>query len=446
MYFSNATDCNFTQNSAQRGGGALYYSYATNCYFAQNSAQHGGAMAWGNATKCTFLMNTAEEEGTDDIDMTNTDDDCTFILPILKASSLNTTYGNKDKLDFNLTSAGEAYNDINAIISISKNGTFVANYTALTGQGWVIDLPAGKYIAILTIPNSKVLPAYISINVAKVSTNISASDVSTIYNEDEYLVVNLTDGKGMPLSGVEVSITLDSAKTYTSDENGQIKINVANLAPKAYVANISFAGNDNYMGSSASAKVTVNKISTKITASAVSAIYNKNKYLVVKLTDVSGKALGGVKVKVSLGSAKTYTTDKNGQIKINVCKLVPKTYTAKISFAGNNIYSASSKAVKVTVKKAAVKMTAKAKTFKVKVKTKKYTIALKNNLNKVMKNTKVTLRVNKKTFSAKTNSKGVATFKIINLKKKGKFTATIKYAGSKYYKALSKKAKITVKK
>ena len=63
-----------------------------------------------------------------------------------------------------------------------------------------------------------------------------------------------------------------------------------------------------------------------------------------------------------------------------------------------------------------------------------------------MKSTKVTLKVNKKTFSAKTNSKGVATFKITNLKKKGKFTAVIKFAGSKYYNKLSKKATITVKK
>ena len=32
------------------------------------------------------------------------------------------------------------------------------------------------------------------------------------------------------------------------------------------------------------------------------------------------------------------------------------------------------------------------------------------------------------------------------LTKKGKYTATVKFAGSKYYKALSKKVKITVKK
>ncbi len=191
--------------------------------------------------------------------------------------------------------------------------------------------------------------------------------------------------------------------------------------------------------------ITVAKNPTKITASAVTATYNVNKYLTIKVTDGKGKALSGVKVTVTWGPAKTYPTDKNGQIKINVAKLVPKTYTVKITFAGNASYAAVSKSVKVVVKKATPKMTAKAKTFKVRVKTKKYTITLKNNLGKVMKKTKVTITVNKKTFKATTNSKGVATFKITNLKKRGKFTATIKYTGSKYYNKVTKKVKITVK-
>jgi hypothetical protein len=192
--------------------------------------------------------------------------------------------------------------------------------------------------------------------------------------------------------------------------------------------------------------IIIDKADTALSSKAVTAVYNNNKYLVISLKDGNGRAISGAKVTVTLASAKTYTTDKNGQIKINVGKLVPKTYTAKISFAENANYLASSTTAKVTVKKATPKMTAKAKTFKVKVKTKKYTITLKNNKGKVLKNTKVTLKVNKKTFTAKTNKKGVATFKITNLKKKGKFTAVIKYAGNKYYNKLSKKVKITVKK
>ena len=153
------------------------------------------------------------------------------------------------------------------------------------------------------------------------------------------------------------------------------------------------------------------------------------------------------KVTVKVGSiTKTLTTNKNGQVSLNVATLVPKTYTATVKFAGDSSYKASSVKPKVVVNKAKPKLAAKAKTFKAKVKTKKFTATLKNNKGKVMKNTKLTLKVGKKTFTAKTNKKGVATFKITKLSKAKKYTATIKFAGNKYFKAISKKVKITVKK
>ena len=57
----------------------------------------------------------------------------------------------------------------------------------------------------------------------------------------------------------------------------------------------------------------------------------------------------------------------------------------------------------------------------------------------------ITLKVKGKTYKAKTNNKGKATFKIKNLKKKGTFKATIKFKGNKYYKAATKKVKIKIK-
>ena len=195
--------------------------------------------------------------------------------------------------------------------------------------------------------------------------------------------------------------------------------------------------------------VTTQKAKTSIVApTSVSVVYNNNKNIVITLKDKDGKPISGAKITFVLNKvSKTVNTNTQGKATYTVANnLVPKNYVATISYGGNGTLAKSSASTKVVVKKATPKVTAKAKTFKVKTKTKKYAITLKNNKNKAIKSVKVTIKLNKKTYSAITNSKGVATFKINKLTKVGKHTATIKFAGNKYYNKLSKSVKITVKK
>ena len=146
---------------------------------------------------------------------------------------------------------------------------------------------------------------------------------------------------------------------------------------------------------------------------------------------------------------------KNGSASITADNLAVGNHNVVISYSGDGKHAPITKNTTVTIKepdkpapkvtKKATKIVAKKKTFKAKKKVKKYTITLKSG-NTLLKKVKVTLKIKGKTYKATTNNKGKATFKIKNLKKKGKYTATIKFAGNANYKPTSKKVKITVKK
>ena len=188
------------------------------------------------------------------------------------------------------------------------------------------------------------------------------------------------------------------------------------------------------------------KQSTTVKAGSVSVIYANVANVTVTLTGENGP-IDNATVQITF-NGKTYKakTGSNGKVTISVSgSVLPKAYTCTVKFAGDNTSLASSGKFKITVKKATPKIVASKKTYKVSTKVKKYTVTLKNHKNKPIKKTKVSLKVNGKTYKVVTNTKGQAIFKITNLKKSAKFIALIKYAGNKYYNAVSKKVILTVK-
>lgn len=184
---------------------------------------------------------------------------------------------------------------------------------------------------------------------------------------------------------------------------------------------------------------------TAINASALTTVAKTNKNLVFTLYDSKGNPLANKTVSVTLnGKTTNVTTNADGQATIKTNFAAAGTYYYTLSFLGDDTgCKASFTSVKVTVNKQAVKATFAKKTFKVKA-TKKISFTLKDASGKALAGKKITFKVNKKTYTAKTNSKGIATVKIV-IKKKGKYTASAKFAGDSAYKAISKKARITVK-
>ncbi|MBR3139775.1 MAG: hypothetical protein IKF11_02765 [Methanobrevibacter sp.] len=110
-------------------------------------------------------------------------------------------------------------------------------------------------------------------------------------------------------------------------------------------------------------------------------------------------------------------------------------------YAGSEYYKGTSLSFKFAVKKANPKLNAKNKAFKAK-KVKKYAVNLDNN-GKALKKARLILKVKGKKYSALTNGKGIAVFKI-KLTKAGNYASTVTYNGNKYYNNASKKAVIKI--
>ena len=288
---------------------------------------------------------------------------------------------------------------------------------------------------------------------AAVSRNITVSVSKQDANINVSMPENVTVGENSTVNVVlpddatgNVTVMVDGEVVDTvAVTDGTADVTIPPMVAGNHTVEIDYSGDDKYNSASKTPTITVNKDSTNIASADVTATYKVNKYLVIKLTDSRGNPLANSTVTVELSTAKNYTSDENGQIKVKVSNKAPKTYTAKITFAGNNNYLGSEATAKVVVKKATPKITAKTITFKTTTKTKKYTITLKDNTGKAIKNAKVALKVNGKTYKATTNSKGKATFKITKLTKKGTFKATVTYKGNKYFKKVTKKVNIKVK-
>lgn len=93
----------------------------------------------------------------------------------------------------------------------------------------------------------------------KKNTNLDASDLTTYYDSEDYLIVTLKDSDKYAIEGATLTVSLDGTRNYVTDDFGQIKVPTKNLNAKTYTADINFAGDDKYIESSKTVKITVSK-------------------------------------------------------------------------------------------------------------------------------------------------------------------------------------------
>ena len=324
--------------------------------------------------------------------------------------------------------------DVN-VVYLDESGELVATLTNETNSKGQVKvstsgLAVGNYIAFISYNgNTKYNPSTATVNVivGKGDVDISAPDVSVAYLDDGELVATLTNVQGKVLSGANVIVNLNGVDyALKTNSKGQVKVSTSGLAPKNYVATISYAGNNKYNPSSVTANVIVGKGDVDISAPDVSVAYLDDGELVVTLTNVQGKVLSGANVIVNLnGVDYALKTDSKGQVKVSTSGLVPKAYVATVSYAGNSKYKPSSVTANVVVNKASTSISA--------IDNGEELIAtLTNEYGKALSSANVVVNLNGVDYAFKTNSKGQVKVSIADLDPK-EYVATFSYAGNSKY-------------
>lgn len=171
-------------------------------------------------------------------------------------------------------------------------------------------------------------------------------------------------------------------------------------------------------------------------------------YFSVTLKDQNNKTLGNKPVQIGFnGVVYNLTTDANGVARLQINLAWAGDYTFAISYLGDDQYNGSFVVSKIHIDKKAVSLTVPYKQYKLSAKSKVISISLKaTNINKKyvnVANKKVTITVNGKTYTGKTNSNGVASVKV-SINKRGVYTVTTKFVGTGAYPDKTTTSKIRI--
>lgn len=297
------------------------------------------------------------------------------------------------------------------------------NYTVeiIDGKGQLSlgVLPAGEYLLTVTYKNQTFS------NQVLVKTTIDVNDAYSVtigYNTKLTYTAIFTDSNGTPLKNTRITVTFNGQKmTGYTDKNGAFPI----VIPAGYKIG-SYKLNLINPVTSENSNAMIKIISRFSGNKNINMYYYDGSKYMVRIVGNDGKFVGANKiVKIKIGK-KTYTrkTNAKGYATLKIpYTITPGTYKIYATYAGQT--------VKNTLKVKQVLKTAKTVTVKKSAKK----LVLKATLKKgkiALKNKNLILKLNGKTYKAKTTKTGLAKFTIkkidINKLKAGKkYTIKVSY-------------------
>ncbi len=254
------------------------------------------------------------------------------------------------------------------------------------------------------------------------------SSLTIYYNSGNTVTIKLTDAKtGKALSGIYIKIQFDNAESYLlgqTDKKGQITLQVSLDMGKHKI--VVDTADNRYSASQLTKFISVKKASGTFTAPKVTAYYKQGKYFTITLKNSKTKKPiydAKVNIRIYISSSQYYNyngnTGYNGQLKLLI-DLKPGTYKVEIRGADSKDYTAKMLTSKIVVKKAPTKLIPTKLTAKKGVK-KFFKVTVKNTkTKKVIPTIKIKIKVytgkKSKTYTVKTNKKGIAYFNVKSLK------------------------------
>ena len=324
------------------------------------------------------------------------------VVKCLSAGNV-TFFLNKEGTDSSIK-PGDTYQIVSII-----NGTATVNFKNATfkpTQNVLIALGPGY--GTISQTNTSTRPcAYYNIPDSDIPSNDTKSSDLTIQNTNIYyggkLIYILKDNDGTAIANANISLTING-KTYnkTTDKDGIAYMNIRLVSSKQYNVTATYAGTDDYKGTTLNSTITV--IPT-ITAEDVEKIFRNQTQYYPKLTDSNGNPLKDTKVTMNInGVFYTKITNEKGIATQNI-NLLPGKYI----ITSTNTATGESISNTIIVKPNMDQNTDLVKYYKNGT---QYNVRALDGQGNPLANQEITFNINGVFYTKTTNDKGIATLNI----------------------------------
>ena len=284
----------------------------------------------------------------------------------------------------------------------------------------------------------------------ELDTELSLALEDIEYGEDAKATVILVDERGNRLNAT-VNITVGNQTKELTLSNGEGTIEFNGLNAGTYLAVADFIGADGLKASYDMKDFIVEKLTSQIvyenmttTAVDVGTDGRVGEYFYITLTDSKGNALANRFIQIGFnGNVYNRTTDSDGKARLQINLKNAGTYTFAVAFLGDENYNGSFIVAKIVVGKQKGSLTVPSKSYKVNAKTKTLTATFKTNAGNPIVGKTVKFTVNGKTYSAKTDSNGIAKVNV-SLNKKGIYSVSVSTVATGTYESVSTKSSLKI--